>query len=139
MLAEFQFTDARKDFSSLYNEVFNTFKPIVIKRKQVEEVAVLRTDLLKMVLSNYSMKPEVCGEVDGSTTISLDQLEIYSNGETFDEALFQLIQDLKFYAQDYIERSQLFLNAPNRREHFPYILRILLCENDNEIRSTLEL
>ncbi|MEM5817897.1 MAG: exoribonuclease R, partial [Desulfitobacterium hafniense] len=32
-------------------------------------------------------------------------------------------------------RSQLFLHSPNRTHHFPYILRIMLCENDDEIRA----
>jgi len=139
MLGELQFTEARKDFSSLYNEVFNGYKPMIIKRKQAEEVLVLRTDLQKMLLSSFNLKPEVLHEDDGSVTLALDNLEIYVNGENLDEAVKELVDDLKNYAQDFIARSQLFLNAPNRRSHFPYVLRILLCENDEEIRGLLEL
>jgi hypothetical protein len=138
MLDELQFTDARKDFTSMYNEVFNSYKPMIIKRKQAEEVLLLRTDLQKMLLSNFSLKPELLNEEDGSVTLALDILEMYVNAETLDKAIIDLVQDLKDYAQDYIDRSQLFLNAPNRRPHFPYVLRILLCENDEEIRSLLE-
>ncbi|MBU7005105.1 exoribonuclease R [Phosphitispora fastidiosa] len=138
MLDELQFTDARKDFTSMYNKVFNSYKPMIIKRKQAEEVLLLRTDLQKMLLSNFSLKPEVLNEEDGSVTLALDILEMYVNAETLDKAIIDLVQDLKDYAQDYIGRSQLFLNAPNRRPHFPYVLRILLCENDEEIRSLLE-
>ncbi len=138
MLDELQFTDARKDFTSMYNEVFNSYKPMIIKRKQAEEVLMLRTDLQKMLLSNFTLKPEILHEEDGSITLALDTLEMYVNAETPEKAIVDLIQDLKNYAQDYIDRSQLFLNAPNRRPHFPYVLRILLCENDEEIRSLLE-
>lgn len=138
MLDELQFTEARKDLSTLYNEVFNNYKPMIIRRKQAEEVLVLRTDLQKMLLSNYTIKPEILHEDDGSVTLALDQLEMYANGKTIEEATKELVEDLKNYAQDYINRSQLFLNAPNRRSHFPYVLRILLCENDKEIRDLLE-
>ncbi|MDW7674905.1 MAG: exoribonuclease R [Bacillota bacterium] len=139
MLSELNLTDARKSFSSLYDEVFNTFKPTIIKRKKAEEVLVLRVDLQKMLLSHFSLKPEIISEDDKSITLSLDQLEIYINGSTLDEAIKSLVEDLKFYAQDYIQRSQLFLHAPNRRSHFPYVLRVLLCNNDEEIRNLLEL
>jgi len=139
MLTEVNFTEARNDFSSLYDQVFNAFKPAIINRKKTEQVLLLRADLQKMLLSSFSLKPEVITEDDNSVTLSLDQLEIYVNGNTLEEAIKILIDDLKFYAQDYIQRSQLFLHAPNRRSHFPYVLRILLCDNDEEIRSLLEL
>ncbi len=139
MLSELKFTDARKEFSTLYDEVYIGGKPVIVKRKQKEQVILLNADLQKMLLSAYSLKPEVESEEDGSVTLSLDSLEIYVNDESLEKAVYQLIQDLKMYASDYIQRSQLFLNAPNRRSHFPYILRILLCENDEEIRGMLEL
>lgn len=139
MLSELQFTEARKEFSNLYDEVYHSYKPVIIKRKQSEEVMLLRPDLQKMLLSGYSLKPEVLHEEGGSITLALDQLEIYVNEDSQEKAIQALITDLKAYAEDYMNRSTLFLNAPNRASHFPYVLRILLCNNDNEIRSLLEL
>ena len=138
MLSEIQFTEARNQFSALYDTVFNTYSPTIIKRKQTEEVALLRVDLLKMVLAKSTMTPEVLHEENGSVTLALDQLELYSNNDSLETATLELIQDLKIYAQDYLQRPQLFLQAPNRKSHFPYVLRILLCENDEEIRGLLE-
>jgi hypothetical protein len=139
MLSELNLTDARKGFSSLFDEVFNTFKPTVIKRKKTEEILLLRVDLQKMLLSHFSLRPEIITEDDNSATLTLDQLDIYVNGTTLDKAINELIEDLKFYSQDYIQRSQLFLHAPNRRSHFPYVLRIMLCETNEEIRNLLEI
>ena len=139
MLSELNLTEARKGFSSLYDRVFNTFKPTVITRKGSEQVLLLRVDLQKSLLSHFSLKPEIISENDGSVTLSLDHLELYVNGETLVEAINLMTDDLKFYAEDYIERSQLFLHAPNRSSHFPYVLRVLLCNNDEEIRDLLEL
>jgi len=38
-----------------------------------------------------------------------------------------------------MDRSQLFLQAPNRKSHFPYVLKVLLCDNDEEILALLGL
>ncbi len=139
MLSELNLTEARKEFSSLYDQVFNSFKPTIIKRKKTEEVLVLRVDQQKMLLANYSLKPEIIEENDGSITLALDNLEIYSSGSSLEDAINELVEDLKIYASDYLQRSQLFLNAPNRKSHFPYILRVLLCDSDKDIRDLLEL
>lgn len=138
MLAEIKFTEARNDFSNLYNEVYNGLKPIIIRRKQAEQVLLIRTDLQKELLEEYRLKPKKLSENDGSITLALDEIELYVNADTVEDAVRELIQDLKIYAQDYIQRPQLFLNAPNRRSHFPYILRVLLCDNDDEVKALLE-
>ena len=139
MLSEIQFTEARNHFSTLYDSVFNSFNPTIIKRKQTEHVALLRVDLLKMVLRDYDLKPEIIQEGDGSVTLALDSLEMYANNSTLDLAASDLVEDLKLYAQDYMDRSQLFLQAPNRKSHFPFVLKVLLCDNDEEIRTLLGL
>jgi len=138
MLSERSLTDARKDFSRVFNEVYNAFRPMVITRNKSEKLLLMRTDIIKELFSCYSLKPEVIEETDGSTTLSLDALDVYVNSETLDSAREQLIEDLMFYAQDYVQRSQLFLHAPNRRSHFPYVLRILLCDNKEELKKLLE-
>lgn len=137
MLTEIKFTEARNQLSSLYDSVFNTYTPAIIKRKQSEEVAVMRVDLLKGLLSNYNFDLAALSESDGSITLSLDCVELYANADNLEQAMSELVDDLKSYATEFIERSQLFFNAPNRREHFPYLLRVLLCENDTEIRRLL--
>ncbi|KLU60147.1 hypothetical protein CEB3_c35780 [Peptococcaceae bacterium CEB3] len=138
MLPEIQFTEARNQFSSLYDSVFDAFNPTIVKRKRTEEIALLRVDLLKAVLSRFTLNVEVLSEEDGSFTLALDQLELYANSDSLEHTVSDFIQDVKIYAQDYMARPQLFLQSPNRKMHFPYILRILLCENDEEIRGLLE-
>ena len=75
----------------MYNEVFNSYKPMIIKRKQTEEVLLLRTDLQKMLLSNFNLKPEILHEDDGSITLALDILEMSVNGETLENTILELV------------------------------------------------
>ena len=139
MLAELNFTNARNNLSSVYDEVYNDLKPIIIRRNVKEQVIMLRTDLQKLLLSNFSLKPEVLPEEDGSITLAIDLIDISINADSLDQAKQEMAKELSLYARDYMERSQLFLNAPNRRSHFPYVLRILLCDNVEEVGQLLEL
>ena len=138
MLAELKFTSARSSLSDLFDQVWHQFLPAVVKRHQTEEVLLVRRDLQKDILRAYTFKPEVLQEEDGSVTLALDEIELVVNAPTFEEAARKLVQEMKIYAEDYKERIHLFLHAPNRRGHFPYVLRIWLCESDEEIRSFLE-
>lgn len=55
-------------------------------------------------------------------------------GEGAEEAVKALVADLQQYAGDYLNRASLYLRASNRRFHFPYVLKILLARDVDEIR-----
>jgi hypothetical protein len=138
MLEEVKFTSARSSLSDLFDQVWHRFLPAVVKRHQAEEVLLVRRDLQEDILRAYAFKPEVLHEEDGSVTLAIDELELAVNAPTLEEAIQELIREIKIYAEDYKDRIQLFLHAPNRRGHFPYVLRVWLCDSDEEIRSLLE-
>ena len=139
MLTEIKFTDARKTFTELFNDVWHRSLPAIVNRKQAEEVLLLRRDLQQYILRPYVFKPEVLPEDDGSITVALDLIDIAVNGPTLNEAIEELVRELKIYAEDYRDNINLFLNAPNRKAHFPYVLRVWLCDNDQEIKSLFEI
>ncbi|SHJ74012.1 Antitoxin of toxin-antitoxin, RelE / RelB, TA system [Desulfofundulus thermosubterraneus DSM 16057] len=139
MLAEVQFTAARKSLTEIFDNVWHRFLPALIKRRQAEEVLLVRRDLQEDILRAYRFKPEILPEEDGSVTLALDELGIAVNAATLEEAVEELVREIKIYAEDYMKRPELFLNAPNRKAHFPYILRVWLCKNEQDIKSLLEL
>jgi hypothetical protein len=139
MLTEINFTNARKTFTDIYDSVWHRYLPVIINRHQDEEVLLLRRELQQEILKAYRLLPEILPEKDGSVTAAINELDIAVNKPTLEEAVNELVKELKIYAQEYIDRLQLFLNAPNRKGHFPYVLRVLLCENDQEVKSLLEM
>jgi len=139
MLTEIKFTNARKTLTDIYDNVWHRYLPVIIKRHQNEEVLLLRRELQQDILKAYLLKPEILPEKDGSVTVALNEIDIAVNATSLGEALDELVKEMKIYAQDYLDRLQLFLNAPNRKTHFPYVMRILLCDSDQEIKSLLEL
>ncbi|HUW63284.1 MAG TPA: exoribonuclease R [Spirochaetia bacterium] len=139
MLTEIQFTMARKSTTEWFDNVWHRYLPALIKRRQAQEILVIRRDLQQDILAAYKFRPEVSPEEDGSVTLSLDELDLAVNAPTIEEAADQLTQEIKIYAQDYLDRLQLFINSTNRKAHFPYMLRTWLCNTDEEIKSLLEL
>lgn len=140
MLLELDFSHARQQLSEVYERVFVGLMPVLIRRRGKQEVLVIRRDLLQdNLLAAYQFRPEVMEEEDGSVTIALDELDWAVNAATREEAVAQLVSDVKDYAHRYMEQAQIFINAPNRREHLPWVMRILLCESDNAIQEVLGL
>lgn len=137
MLQETKFTDARRDFTALYNRVYTNAMPAIVKRHSNEEIVLLKKDLQELILQPFNFKPQFIEEDDGSLTIALDELDLVVNGDDRETAIVDLINEVKLYAEEYQQRIQVFLNAPNRRVHLPYLMRIWLCHSDNDIRALL--
>jgi antitoxin YefM len=127
-----QFTDARRNFTDVFDTVVNKQKPLLVNRRK-DDVFMIERQMQKEVLRRYTTAAEELPEDNGSVTIAVDELDIAVNGATRDQALQELVQELKVYAEDYVARLPLFLNSPNRRPHLPFILRVQLADNDAEI------
>ncbi len=52
------------------------------------------------------------------------ELDLAVAGDSEDEAIEELSEAIEEYAQDYLERLDLFANSPNRSAHLPLILSI---------------
>lgn len=138
MLPAMKFSQARNQLSSLFDDVFYSLKPAIITRRKREEVLLLRPDVLRKLLANFTLKPEILPEIDGTITLALDNLELAVNAPTLKQAMKSMTQELKLYAADYLERLSLFIQAPNRAIHLPYVLKVALCETDAQIAELLE-
>lgn len=138
MLEEIGFTDARADLSSVFDRVIHQIQPVIIRRRQ-DKAVIMKNDMLALLLQHLQLKGEMVVDSDKSYTVTLDApFDLYGNGPTPEEAINDLVQDLKLYAEQYMSLLPVFLHAPNRREHLPYILKITLFANeDAQIKEML--
>ncbi|HEV8340007.1 MAG TPA: type II toxin-antitoxin system Phd/YefM family antitoxin [bacterium] len=136
-LKEASFSEARSQLSRLFDEVIEDLRPVLIRRKGREEALLVRRTDLEVLLEPFSLTAQVMREKDASVTIAVDELEWAVNAPTREAAVEELLNDLRQYAGDYLARAPLFLRAPNRRRHFPYVLRILLASSDEQLRGML--
>lgn len=140
LLDSMPFTNARANLSGVFDKLINNEKAAVaISRKNKEEILLMKRETQKTMLTAYQLKGEVYTEADHSYTVSITPLDIAENGDTLEEALNTVIKELKNYAADYIERLPLFMNAPNRRDHLPFVMRIILADDDTELKGFIDL
>lgn len=137
MLLEKDVTEFRSKVREYYNKVYVGRKPMVLTRKRGEHVVAMHLDDLRTVLDSYRFKVTVRNEADNAVA-TLEGLDLWGIGETPDAAISDLASDLRQYAEDYYQRSELFLNSPNRRHHFPWILRVLLCDRPEDVGKLFE-
>jgi len=138
-LGSVPFTNARANLSSIVDALVRNEKPaIAINRKNKEEVLVLKKETQKFLLAAYRLKAEIHQELDSSYTLSLDLIDIAENGTSLEDALQSVVVELKVYAADYADRLPLFINAPNRQGHLPFVMRVLLADSDSEIKGFID-
>jgi len=138
-LGSVPFTNARANLSSIVDALVRNEKPaIAINRKNKEEVLVLKKETQKFLLAAYRLKAEIHQELDSSYTLSLDLIDIAENGTSLEDALQSVVEELKVYAADYADRLPLFINAPNRQGHLPFVMRVLLADSDSEIKGFID-
>ena len=113
-------------------------RPVVISRKR-EKAVLLESRTLSGLLDAYRIEGELYRDEDGSFVASLTTLDIIESGRTEEEAIQAVIDELRVYSREYISRLPVFLNAPNRKGHYPFVLRILLAGSDQEIKAMLQL
>jgi len=66
------------------------------------------------------------------------ELDLVTAMPQAEEALEDLIEAMKDYADEYLGEIELYGKSPNRAHHLPYIKAIASCKNDWEIKMMLE-
>lgn len=129
-------SDVRKDWGRFIDNTVR-LKPQFIKRSR-DSIVALNIDMFKDVLSAYLLTAKLFIEKDGSTTASLDQIDLMVNGLDANDALNRLAVDLIEYAEDFYENYEYWSHAPNRKAHIPYILSVLIQRNIEEVRGLIQ-
>jgi ribonucleotide monophosphatase NagD (HAD superfamily) len=129
-------TDVRKDWGAFIDSVVRK-KPKFIKRSR-DHIFAASTDMLKEMLREYKLTATVYKEENETITAVLEEIDIVSNGNTKEDVLNLLAADLREYAEEYYREFEYWYNAPNRKAHLPYILKILLLNETKDILDMIE-
>jgi ribonucleotide monophosphatase NagD (HAD superfamily) len=130
-------TEVRKNWSSFLDSVIRE-RPQVIKRNR-DFIFALNESQLRQLVKEYTFK--VLLEEDPEDQIWLAELEgfdLVAHGNNKEEALQDLLNQLWDYAHEYLQDFETMYTAPNRKNHFPYVLNILLHDSQEEIRDLLQ-
>ncbi|GHU23122.1 hypothetical protein FACS1894172_01200 [Spirochaetia bacterium] len=97
----------------------------------------LHFEQFKLIFDSYIFSAQQFQENDGSITLSLNEIDIVENAPTEQDARLILAQSILHYAEDYINEFDYWYSAPNRKKHFPYILKTLVLNDVHLIGNNI--
>ena len=116
-------SEVRKEWSSTIDATVR-LRPQFVQRTH-DNITMLNTVMLAELLGSCKLHAALYREPDGSYTASVDEMDVVENGATKDECLDNLLAALKEYAREYYEEFDYWSVVPNRRQHLPYVIKIL--------------
>jgi predicted RNase H-like HicB family nuclease len=129
-------TEVRANFGLFIDNVVRE-KPQAIKRNR----DIIMSFSLKQIvdlLSAYKFTIEYEKTEEGKFAGSIEQIEdIVAEGNTLEELHLELARQLIDYAHDYYADFARYSNAPNRKGHVYYVLRVLLEEDIEKVVGML--
>lgn len=102
-------------------------------RRESATAAVVDVDRLRHFLASViPSRAEAVPEADG-WSVFLPGLPVGADGSTFEEAIAEMVEALREYADDWQDR---LLEAPNHREHWG-LVQLIGLSDDEQLRSWL--
>lgn len=129
-------TDVRKDWGNFIDSVVRT-KPKIIKRSR-DYIFATNLDILRDVLKVYTFTANIYEEEDGTLTASLNEIDIVVNGIDKEDVMNKLASDLQEYAEDFYQEFEYWSSAPNRKNHLPYVLNVLVQKDKESIKRIIK-
>jgi hypothetical protein len=66
------------------------------------------------------------------------ELDLVTEMATSEEALEDMVEGMKDYAEEYLQEFELYSHSPNRAHHLPYVKAIASCKDDWDIKMLIE-
>jgi hypothetical protein len=125
-------TEARAHFSALIDAA-EAGVPATVRRDR-RRAAVVDADRLRhFLISVRPARAEVVAEA-GGWSVLLPGLPIGAEGETFDEALDEMVSALREYAEDWADHLR---HAPNHEKNWG-LVHIIDLSSDEQLRDWLQ-
>jgi len=124
-LPSLDFSRAKGALSDVMTRVVHEHRPSVVSRHRGKErMLLVRAEDLVRYLASFEFDVELVEDGD-EVTAALPALGLLGFGRSRDEAIDDLLTELRAYAADYFERAS-FYAATDRAAHAPWLLRFSL-------------
>lgn len=118
-------SQARAHFKDLLDAA-QQGRPATVRRDSGAAAVVDAARLRSFLLSSLPARAEVLKEADGWSAF-LHGAPVSADGATFDEALTELVDALRAYADDWEDHLR---EAANHRRHWALVQLVRLCDDD---------
>lgn len=124
-LQSLDFSRAKGALSDVMTRVVHEHRPSVVSRHRGKErMLLVRVDDLARFLDSFGFDIELVTD-EGEVTAALPALGVLGFGPSREEAIDDLLAELRAYATDYFARAS-FYAATDRAAHAPWLLRFSL-------------
>jgi len=124
-------TDVRKEWSLVMDTVVRE-KPQFIRRTR-DYMMLADVDFLKILLETYVFYADEFVEDDGSITLTLNEIDLVTNGIDENDAKKKMALEILEYAEEFYNEFNLYSVAPNRKSHIPYVFKALILDDAEKI------
>lgn len=132
-IPRYNIRDTKRYYSELNNIALKGIEVITFNAtSENEEVSHIRTSYLNKLLDKLPFNPTV--EYDDELlvhTVSLNEIDLYGEGKTVEEAIEDLIDSIIEFLAIYLEKLDIFSRAESESKQL-YLLKLLRCNGDRE-------
>lgn len=125
------YTDARNNLKNLLDAAENGLVATV--RRDSATTVVLDAERLRYFLASVAPSRAQVVKEGGGWSVFIPGLPIAADGATFDEAVSEMVDALREYAEDWQDR---LLHAPNHRENWG-LVQLISLSDDEQLREWL--
>jgi predicted RNase H-like HicB family nuclease len=125
------YTDARNKLKDLLDAAENG--QVATVRRDAATVIVLDAERLRHFLASVVPSQAQVVQEAGGWSVFIPGLPIAADGETFEEAITEMADALREYAEDWQDH---LLRAPNHRENWG-LVQLISLSNDEQLREWL--
>jgi predicted RNase H-like HicB family nuclease len=125
------YTEARRHFKELLDAA-EQGRPASVRRDASTAMVVDADRLRRFLLSVYPSRAQVVAEAGGWSAF-IPGLPVAADGTTFDEAVTEMIEALREYADDW--QDHLY-NVPNHSDNWG-LVQLIAVSDDGELREWL--
>lgn len=141
ILKEKSISATKQEFPSIFRRALEGFEIITGNKKSNTDktVSIISTDLLEETIdAAYKFNPIIDPDTEGhGYTVALDEVMVFGDGDTVNEAVFDLIDNLIEYTSMYFEKIDFYRQIDNRKNHYPYLRRIAKCTDRDEVLEVI--
>lgn len=141
IIKEKSISSTKQEFPSVFKKALKGFEVITGNQKSNdnETVSIISTKLLEEIIDEaYKLNPVIEPDEDGKGyTVALDEVMVFGDGDTLEEAFYDLADNLMEYTMLYFERIDFYRQIENRKGHYPYLRKVAKCINMNEVLEVI--
>jgi hypothetical protein len=125
------YSDGRAHFKDLLDAAQRG--RVATVRRESAKAAVVDVERLRRFLTSVCPSGAQVVPEAGGWSVFIPGLPVAADGSTFDEAVTEMVDALREYAEDWQDR---LLDAPNHREHWG-LVQLICLSDDEQLREWL--